>query len=111
MADPESHAEAVSTGGRDFTIEESTEEQVIRVRSSSNPQAVASALSHAIYDSRKVRIRAIGAGAVNQSVKAMAIARGFVAPRGIDLSFKPGFDTTIVEGRDTSVITFVVMVA
>lgn len=60
---------------------------------SSNPQSVASAIAHAIYDHGEVKVRAVGAGAVNQSVKAMAIARGYVAPRGKDLTFRPGFVT------------------
>lgn len=69
------------------------EENVLRVRNDSNPQSLASAISHAIYDNRKVTLRAIGAGAVNQAIKACAIARGYVAPRGIDLSIRPGFCT------------------
>lgn len=79
--------------GGDIDIEHSEDESILRIKSSSNAQAIASALSHAVYDNRKVKMRAIGAGAVNQAVKACAIARGYVAPRGIDLSFKPGFET------------------
>jgi stage V sporulation protein S len=86
----------------------STEEPFLRVSASSNPQAVASAIAHAIYQTRQVSLRAVGAGAVNQAVKAMAIARGYTAPRGMDLVFKPGFTT--IESRDgeISAIVFVV---
>jgi stage V sporulation protein S len=86
----------------------STEEEFLRVSASSNPQSVASAIAHSIYDSRNARLRAVGAGAVNQAVKAIAIARGYVAPRGLDLTCKPGFTT--IESRDgeISAVTFTV---
>jgi stage V sporulation protein S len=74
------------------------EESFLRVSASSNPQSVASAIAHAVYENRQVKLRAVGAGAVNQAVKAIAIARGYVAPRGLDLTCKPGFTT--IESRD-----------
>lgn len=89
-----------------FGAEENTEETVLRVSNTSNPQALASAVSHALYDRRRVTMRAIGAGAVNQAVKASAIARGFVAPRGFDIAFIPGFETvTMTDGQELSAIT------
>ena len=86
------------------------EDAVLRVKSSSNPQALASALSHAVYDSKKVVLRAIGAGAVNQAIKACAIARGYVAPRGIDLAVRPGFTTVTMAEGDVSAITLQILV-
>jgi stage V sporulation protein S len=79
----------------------STEEQFLRVSANSNPQSVASAIAHAIYEHRQVKLRAVGAGAVNQAVKSIAIARGYVAPRGLDLTDKPGFTT--IDSRDGSI--------
>lgn len=87
------------------TPEVSSEEQFLRVSASSNPQSVASAIAHAIYDKHEVKMRAVGAGAVNQAVKAMAIARGYVAPRGLDLVCKPGFTT--IESRDGEISAIV----
>jgi stage V sporulation protein S len=87
------------------TPEVSSEDQVLRVSASSNPQSVASAIAHAIYDKHEVKMRAVGAGAVNQAVKAMAIARGYVAPRGLDLVCKPGFTT--IESRDGEISAIV----
>ena len=84
------------------------EEDFLRVSAGSNPQAVASAIAHAIYDTRRVVLRAIGAGAVNQAVKALAIARGYTAPRGIDLTCKPGF--TSIPGRESVEISAIVFV-
>ena len=83
----------------------SAEEPFLRVSAGSNPQSVASAIAHAIYDKKEVKLRAVGAGAVNQAVKAIAIARGYVAPRGMDLSCIPGFTT--IESRDGEISAIV----
>lgn len=79
------------------------EETILRVSSSSSVTSVGSAIAHAVYDSRRVVLRAVGAGAVNQAVKSMAVARGYVAPRGFDLQFKPAF--TNIPGRDEKTIS------
>lgn len=83
----------------------STEEPFLRVSAGSNPQSVASAIAHALQENGHVKLRAVGAGAVNQAVKAMAIARGFVAPKGKDLTVIPGFTT--IESRDGEISAIV----
>ena len=83
----------------------SHDEPFLRVGASSNPQSVASAIAHAIYEKHEVKLRAVGAGAVNQAVKAIAISRGYVAPRGLDLTCKPGFTT--IESRDGEISAIV----
>jgi stage V sporulation protein S len=85
-----------------------SEEEFLRVSAGSNPQAVASAIAHAIYDNRHVKLRAVGAGAVNQAVKSIAIARGYAAPRGLDLTCKPGFTTIDSRDGQISAIIFTV---
>jgi stage V sporulation protein S len=86
-------------------IPKNAEEPFLRVSASSNPQSVASAIAHAIYDKHEVKLRAVGAGAVNQAVKAIAISRGYVAPRGLDIVCKPGFTT--IESRDGEISAIV----
>lgn len=88
-----------------------SEDQPLRVSAGSNPQSVASAIAHAVYEYKTVKIRAVGAGSVNQAVKGIAIARGYVAPRGYDLVCKPGF--TSIESRDgeISAILFTISVS
>ena len=96
----------------DEDVEVLGDETIMRVKASSNAQSLASALANAVYDSRKVTLRAIGAGAVNQAVKACAIARGFVAPRGIDILVRPGFTTvTMNDGEEVTALTFGIVVA
>ena len=67
------------------------EDDHLKVGAGTNAQSLASAIAHAVYAQRRVVLRAVGAGAVNQAVKAVAIARGYVAPNGFDLSMRPGF--------------------
>jgi stage V sporulation protein S len=86
--------------GRNFAYDEATDpDNIIRVGGGSDPQAVASAISNAFYEDREVTMRAVGAAAVNQAVKAIAISRGYIAPRGLDLVCRPGF--TNIQSRDS----------
>lgn len=81
---------------------------VLRVSSSSSPQSVATAVYKSIFDSAHYPLlRAIGHGAVGQAAKAVAIARGNVAPRGVDLGVVIGFDTIVNDkGEEISAIVF-----
>ena len=56
--------------------------ETIKVSSKSNPNSVAGALANALREKNSIEMQAIGAGALNQAIKAVAIARGFVAPSG-----------------------------
>lgn len=73
-------------------------DDVIRVAGGSDSTAVASAISNAFYERQEVTLRAIGAGSVNQACKAIASARGYIAPRGLDLITRIGFVN--VPGRE-----------
>jgi len=69
---------------------------------------VAGALAGVLREEGKVELQAIGAGAVNQSVKAIAIARGFTASSGIDLVCIPAFVDIEIEGEERTAIKFLV---
>lgn len=92
----------------DTTPVPSTEEPFLRVSASSNPQSVASAIAHALYDSKQVKLRAVGAGAVNQAVKSIAIASGYIGPRGLVLNCRPGFTTIESHDGEISAIVFAI---
>ena len=82
-------------------------QDVLKVSGSSNPQSVGSLLARAVVAGQTPKMRAIGASAVNQAAKSAAIARGFVAPRGIDLTYVVGFDDIIGDnGESISAISF-----
>ncbi len=78
--------------------------EVLRVSAKSKPNALAGAIAGSIRDGGKTEIQAVGAGALNQAIKAVAIARGFVAPSGIDLVVVPAFaDIRIDEEERTAI--------
>jgi stage V sporulation protein S len=82
--------------------------EVLKVGSNSKPKAVAGALAAVIEKNGAVEMHAVGAGAVNQAVKAIAIARGFVAPKGIDLISIIAFTTVEIYGQEKTAIKFII---
>lgn len=82
--------------------------EVLKVSADSKPKAVAGAIAAIVREKGKVEIQAVGAGAVNQAVKAIAISRGFVAPNGIDLVSIPAFTKVEIEGEERTAIRFLV---
>jgi len=82
--------------------------QVLRVSATSRPKAVAGALAAVLREEGAAEVQAIGAGAVNQAVKAIAITRGYVAPNGIDLVVIPAFTDIEIDGQERTAIKFIV---
>ena len=82
--------------------------ETLKVSSKSDPKSVAGALSAVLRDEKRVEVQAIGAGAVNQTTKAIAIARGYVAPNGMDLVMIPAFTEIEIDGEERTAIKFVV---
>lgn len=80
----------------------------MRVSSRSDPKSVAAAIAVVLRANGKAELVAIGAGAVSCAVKAIVIARGYVAPQGIDPVFVPSFVETDVGGRKVTALRFTV---
>jgi stage V sporulation protein S len=81
---------------------------VLKVSAKSNPNAVAGALAGVIRERGMAEMQAIGAGALNQAVKAVAIARGYVAPSGLELICIPAFTDIIIDGEERTAIKLIV---
>ncbi|NTW04648.1 MAG: stage V sporulation protein S [Peptococcaceae bacterium] len=81
---------------------------ILRVSAKSNPNSVAGALAGVIREHGSAEVQAVGAGALNQAVKAVAIARGFIAPSGIDLVCIPAFADIKIEGEERTAIKLIV---
>lgn len=81
---------------------------VLKVSSKSNSNKVAGALTNVFREKGQVEIQAIGAGALNQAIKAIAIARGFVAPSGKNLVCIPAFSDIIIDGEERTAIKLIV---
>lgn len=82
--------------------------EVLKVSSTSQPKSVAGAIAAILRNGSPVEIQAIGAGAVNQAVKSIAVARGYVAPNGIDLITIPAFFQLEVNGETKTSIKFII---
>lgn len=82
--------------------------EILKVSSKSSPSAVAGALAGVIREKGNAEMQAIGAGAINQAIKAIAIARGFVAPTGIDLVCVPAFTDVVIDGEERTAIKLLV---
>lgn len=82
--------------------------ETLKVSSKSNPSSVAGALANVFKDRSSVEIQAVGAGAINQAIKAIAIARGFVAPSGKNLVCTPAFQDISIEGEERTAIKLIV---
>lgn len=82
--------------------------EVLRVSTKSNPNSVAGALAAIIKEKNIAEIQAVGAGAINQAVKAIAIARGFIAPSGKDIVCIPAFTDIHIDGEERTAIKLIV---
>ena len=82
--------------------------EVLKVSTKSNPNSVAGALAAIIKEKNIIEIQAVGAGAINQAVKAIAIARGFVAPSGRDIVCVPAFTDIEIDGEERTAIKLIV---
>jgi len=82
--------------------------EVLKVSAQSKPKSVAGALAAVVREKGSAEVQAVGAGAVNQAVKAIAIARGYVAPNGIDLVTIPAFAEIMIEDEERTAIRFIV---
>ena len=81
---------------------------ILKVSSRSVPNSVAGAIAGVIREKGAVEIQAVGAGATNQAVKSIAIARGYLAPTGVDLVCIPAFGNVEIDGVEVAVVRRVV---
>lgn len=81
--------------------------EVLRVSSRSVPNSVAGAIAGVIRDKGAVEVQAVGAGAANQAIKSIAIARGYLAPIGIDMICIPAFANVVIDSEERTAIKLI----
>jgi stage V sporulation protein S len=84
------------------------EVKLLKVSSNSKPNSVAGAIAGMIRTDSRVQVQTIGAGALNQAVKGIAIARGFIAPTGQELVCVPFFKDIEVNGEVKTAIVLAI---
>ena len=80
--------------------------ELIKVKTTSNPNAVAGAIANILKSQKTLKVQAVGAGSINQAVKSLAIARSFLVLSGNDLSCVPVFSDVIIENEKKTAICF-----
>lgn len=88
--------------------QQAPESGCLKVSSKSSPASVAGAIAGMVKDGVGVEIQAVGAGAVNQAVKAIAISRGFLSPIGIEVACIPSFADIVIDGEYRTAIRFAI---
>ena len=88
--------------------QQAPESGCLKVSSKSSPASVAGAIAGMVKDDVGVEIQAVGAGAVNQAVKAIAISRGFLSPVGIEVACIPSFADIVIDGEYRTAIRFAI---
>ena len=81
---------------------------IIKVAAESRTSAVAGAIAGVIRDHKHAEVQAIGAGAVNQALKALVLATGYLKDDGINIHFVPQFADVTIEDRVRTAIKFVI---
>lgn len=82
--------------------------EILKVSSKSNPNSIAGALANVLRDTGSVEIQAVGAGALNQAIKGIIIARGFMAPSGKNIVCIPSFREVMIEGEERTAIKLLI---
>ena len=82
--------------------------EVLKVSSKSAHNSVAGAIAAVVKESGAAELQAVGAGAINQALKAVAIARGYMAPSGVNLICIPAFTTIAIDGEEKTGIKLIV---
>lgn len=82
--------------------------ELIKVSAQSRSTAVAGAIAGVMREEGHAEMQAIGASAVNQAIKALAIARGYLVQDGIDLAVSPSFNEVEIEGNERTAVRFTV---
>jgi stage V sporulation protein S len=82
--------------------------EVLKVSARSRPSAVAGAIAGVVREAGRAEVQAIGAGATNQAVKAVAIARDYLAETGIEAICLPAFIDVTIDDEDRTAIRLIV---
>jgi len=85
-----------------------TQETSLRVATSSEPKKVAGAIANIVRSGSPAIVTAVGAAAINQTVKSIAVARMYVGDDGIDLVTRVQFTRLELDGKEKTAITFAI---
>lgn len=107
---PTNYAATQETSVKDMAVDMPVydDTEILKVSAHSRPSAVAGAIAAVIRNHGRADVQAIGAGATNQAVKAVAIARDYLQPNGIDIVVVPAFIDVVIADEERTAIRLVV---
>jgi len=108
IVQPNGHATEDHRAAVEFFVDDEGNAEVLKVSARSRPSAVAGAIAGVVRETGRAEVQAIGAGATNQAVKAVAIARDYLSETGIDAVCVPAFIDVTIENEDRTAIRLVV---
>ena len=82
--------------------------EVLKVSAKSRPSAVAGAIAGVVREASRAEVQAIGAGATNQAIKAIAIARAYLSEDQIDMICIPEFIDVVIDNEERTAIRFII---
>ena len=82
--------------------------EILKVSTKSNPSKVAGAVANIFREKKSVEIQTIGAGSLNQAIKAICIARGFLVPGGDDIVIIPSFNDIVIDGEQKTAMKLLI---
>ncbi len=101
-------ATAHTSGDATETLTQERRSEVLKVSARSRPSAVAGAIAGVVRESGRAEVQAIGAGATNQAVKAVAIARDYLLETGIEAICLPAFIDVQIDEENRTAIRLIV---
>lgn len=106
-AQPLQMARAVGASGTQ-SVETQRSAEVLKVSTRSRPSAVAGAIAGVIRENGMAEVQSIGAGATNQAIKAVAIARSYLNEEGIDIVCVPSFIDVAIDDEERTAIRLLI---
>ena len=100
--------EHVEVGDEGLVREVHDDTEILKVSAHSRPSAVAGAIAAVIRNNGRADVQAIGAGATNQAIKAVAIARGYLAEDAIEIVCAPSFVEIDIDGLERTAVKLTV---
>lgn len=102
------HTDDSAPASHDVEVQRHGDSEVLKVSTRSRPSAVAGAIAGVIRENGQAEVQSIGAGATNQAIKAVAIARSYLQEEGVDIVCVPSFIDVAIDDEERTAIRLLI---
>lgn len=99
---------AAAPHAHEAEVQRHSDSEVLKVSTRSRPSAVAGAIAGVIRETGQAEVQSIGAGATNQAIKAVAIARSYLQEEGVDIVCVPSFIDVAIDDEERTAIRLLI---